>query len=829
MSNDLEININSLICRLIANIYYFFLEILVAGVILIVLSNCFNLHFNTITLLLTFSVVILSGELIRQNKVLHSRFINNTYSAITKTINFLKSEPIIIVNWLNKLVDFTFIPFFLYNFYQAIQQQQELTTGNHNIYGAVSIIITVATLVLTIVFTAIQQFENRYSDFKPLIQKWKHITVSLFITLTLYATASFIAYFKGSNVKIDFLILVASIYLFLKLILVAVNFAFLMNFDSIMKDYQAYLLRWLKRWNISKRFLSREFDEEKIYKDVFRKGFLNFLKYKVWGINRRKFHTIPTEKIQELKNKIEPLFRISEVYLKENNINNFKLSLEIISNITRLYSEKYNNFSETNYYFFVAGKLKQLFEIAIKLNYQSFPEYIVEINEKICLSVIREKKSDAELFNNNQTASVGAFKSNAKDFIAMSINLDNTPAPALAITTLRRVFSKLLFNNSLDEANLIVKDIEALVVQMQVSIQAKIIPASKIYWILSLTNQCIYEILNSIYQTIIYSMRKYALNTDYLLKQSTQSFIKSFEVSLLYNTYPSNYSTFFQNLGGNTDLQIITNLLIEKPFIQTPRRNLMLNGYKFTANDVNSLKEIFNVVFVSDLVDYSNFNDSITALTKFLKTFITLTKLLLENNQGICVKQLMSCLNSIQGYAFLFIKRLEATNYKKEELLPKINKFLEQLYLTTLDVQKQCFENENSYNTDYESFIEFIQNAINYYLHTSDKSLKSLIETYISSYLKMHETLQNQREKDDFYRSIRLITLLIFKDHRKSKIFKVLFTFIVDNYFTRTVTSTSILSFEDRNNLPYFAHHWNIDTRLISDYRRYEEFFGENY
>lgn len=219
-------------------------------------------------------------------------------------------------------------------------------------------------------------------------------------------------------------------------------------------------LRWLKRWNISKGFLSREFDEEKIYKDVFRKGFLNFLKYKVWGINRRKFHTIPTEKIQELKNKIEPLFRISEVYLKENNINNFKLSLEIISNITRLYSEKYNNFSETNYYFFVAGKLKQLFEIAIKLNYQSFPECIVEINEKICLSVIRKKKSDAELFNNNQTASVGAFKTNAKDFIAMSINLDNTPAPALAITTLGRVFSKLLFNNSLDEARVLLPEEE---------------------------------------------------------------------------------------------------------------------------------------------------------------------------------------------------------------------------------------------------------------------------------------------------------------------------------------------------------------------------------
>lgn len=796
MKNKIEINTNSLFCKIIKNLIYLFIGVFVIYCILPI-SFCFQFKFSIIQI----SAIILTivfVEVCRRNNDFNLTIVNKVYT----TFISLQQEPFIITELFNKILDFVLIVFFIYFVSTLLLCNSiPLTYEEHPISEAIGIVITVSSIVLTVLFSTLQQFENKYSDFKSILQQWKTTNLYLFVMLAVYTVSSFIFYFIGSNKYFDRLILVLSIYLVLKLILIAINISFMMNFEILLKIYQKNTIKFIKSWNIS--------NDKNLINAITQKGVKYFIKYKIWGINKKKHYTISEQTITELQVQIEPIFRQAENFLRANNLNDFLICNKVIYNVVAIYAKLYNNNFETKFYQFLAYKIKDLFRLAVYLKYQSFPEHLVELNEQLGLCSIREKR-DQNNFNTIQTISFDAFKNNAKEFIIMAINLDNTPAPTLAIISFRKFINKLVFNHSIDEIGGLIEDLNTISLEIWTLNNTKKVTNNA--WCISLLSLVITDLINVFYYVSMYNLIEYmSSSTCYIEDKIKQAFENSFKLLTKYKTYPSDFSIFFNNLGRDFNLKSVTEILKHSPYIMTPYKNSVYNGSSLITHYVNAFDQVYNAILVYDFDTNVDFIKGLTCLSNFLDLFEKSTKILFDSGNSICVNRILESITNIQEYIFLFIDRVNATNYKRKQMIEISSLLLKNLYSTFLNILTNYTISENHQSYYLEDFVKFVYYSVKKYATTNDKN-KKLIEDLIHELFIDFEQ-QDVSKRKDLYDGINLIALLLCKTDKNSKIFYTLCQFSIKYEPEKQQRNNSIY----KNNIPSFARHW-INYNDIEEY-----------
>ena len=802
MKNNLEININALFCKTIINLIYLLLDTLIISIILAVTYYFQWIKISFLSISIIIIPIIIFTEIFRQNTAFNRIVINNIYSFIYN----LFQEPFRITELVNEILDVFTVGLFVYYCFILLFNFEPLSPQNHPIFQAIGIVITVSSIVLTVLFSTLQQFENKYSDFKSILQQWKTTDIFLFILLAIYTTASFIFYFIGSNKYFDILILISSIYLVIKLILIAINISFMMNFGILLKIYEKNTIKSIKSWNIS--------NDKNLVNEITQKGVKYFIKYKVWGINKKKHYTISEQTISELQGQVEPIFRLAENFLRANNLNDFLICNKVIYNIVAIYAKLYNDSLETKFYQFLAYKIKDLYRLAVNLKYQSFPEHLVELNEQLGLFSIREKKDQTD-FKTIQTLSFYAFKDNAKEFIIMAINLENTPAPTLAIISFRKFINKLIFNQSIDEVSGLIDDLNTISLGIWSLNNTKKVTNNT--WCISLLSLVITDLINVFYYVAIYNLTEYmSISTRYIEDKIKQTFESSFKLLTTYKTYPSDFSIFFNNLGRDLNLKSVTEILKNSPYIMTPYKNSVYNGSSLITHYVNALDQVYNAILVYDFDTNVDFVRGLTCLSNFLDLFEKSTKILFDSGNSICVNRILESITNIQEYVFLFIERVNATNYKRKQMIEISSILLKNLYSTFLNILKNYTISENHQSYYIEDLVKFVYYSVKMYATTNDKN-KKLIEDLIQKLFIDFEQ-QDVSKRKDLYDGINLIALLLCKTDRNSKIFNTLCQFSIKYKPDKQQRNNSIyIDSLEENNIPSFARYW-INYNDIKEY-----------
>lgn len=804
--NKFEISPNSLFVKSIINCIYLCIELIIGFCL------C-NFTYNIpIWNAILFISIILIGEIYRRDNDFNIKILNTIY----KWINKLKKEPYVVTDFVTKILNIVFLIFFIYQLLKINYNSSIFNIKYSNIFQVVSIVITVSSIVLTLLYTALQQFENKYSDFGSLIKKWKNTSISSFIILATYTVTCFIFYFYGSNNSIDLLIMASSIYVLLKLILTAINVSLLMNFEIIIRQYGNDLIKLITSLQLDTNYISNKFNVNRLINEIYKKGFKNYIKYKLWGINKKIHYTLSQETIKMLEEKFEPIFRMSEYLLKENNLNNFKCCIDSIYKISVEYSKKYREGFDTSIYNYMAKRVKDLYMLSLKLNYQTFPEYIVEVNEKIGLLSINTKK-EGDLYHTIQTTAPNAFLENNYKFIICSLNLEDTSAPVTAIRTFDKYAQKFIYNNSTDSVLMINNKIDNIVSAIYRLNNKKVVTNN--IWCIYLINISIISIINILCNLISYKLteqNQYDIN--YVLKNTINLFNKSFEILTTYKTYSGDFTNIFYSLGIDTNLDILTKILNESPHIETPYRNSILNNNPLYINKINSLNNIFNVIFVSDFIENYNFEYCILNLKQLLEIYVTSSNRLIETENYTDVKMVISAFSMIQNYIILFINRIKNTEFHRKELLVCIHDFTKNYYLQMSKIIKLC-SNIDLYKTLYSEELVFF--AINtMWLYYNDDNYKDIIFDLFNNIISIHNDIADDRNKLELFKALNLITLLCSNYDKRSKLFKMLIKFIRNNIPKEKISYEFDFDGTERNFLPHFSSHFGIKYQEIYNYSK---------
>ena len=139
MMNNLEININSLCCKILINLAYLFLGTLITISIVGIIYYLHLFDFFTIyTILIAIPIVILI-EIYRQNTSFNSFIINNIY----KFLYNLNKEPFRITKFIDKILDIGIAVLFVYYIYAHWNIPTTLNDNKHPVFEAIGIVITV--------------------------------------------------------------------------------------------------------------------------------------------------------------------------------------------------------------------------------------------------------------------------------------------------------------------------------------------------------------------------------------------------------------------------------------------------------------------------------------------------------------------------------------------------------------------------------------------------------------------------------------------------------------------------------------------------------------
>ena len=126
----------------------------------------------------------------------------------------------------------------------------------------------------------------------------------------------------------------------------------------------------------------------------------------------------------------------------------------------------------------------------------------------------------------------------------------------------------------------------------------------------------------------------------------------------------------------------------------TPYKNAIINGSSLFTHYVNALDQVYNAILVYDFDDNVHFERSFNCIANFLDLFESSAKTLFDSNNTISINRILEALNNIQKCIFLFIRRINATNYQKELLLDASSILLEKLYSIFLSILEKYTNSE---------------------------------------------------------------------------------------------------------------------------------------
>lgn len=248
----------------------------------------------------------------------------------------------------------------------------------------------------------------------------------------------------------------------------------------------------------------------------------------------------------------------------------------------------------------------------------------------------------------------------------------------------------------------------------------------------------------------------------------------------------------------------------------TPYKNSVYNGSSLITHYVNALDQVYNAILVYDFDTNVDFVRGLTCLSNFLDLFEKSTKILFDSGNSICVNRILESITNIQEYVFLFIERVNATNYKRKQMIEISSILLKNLYSTFLNILKNYTISENHHSYYIEDLVKFVYYSVKMYATTNDKN-KKLIEDLIQKLFIDFEQ-QDVAKRKDLYDGINLIALLLCKTDRNSKIFNTLCQFSIKYKPDKQQRNNSIyIDSLEENNIPSFARYW-INYNDIKEY-----------
>lgn len=812
-----DIESRALTFRCLINAIYLSLECLFA---LLLVGICkflsFNLNLFTIILLLFISICI--GEYVHRKEPLNSSFINGVYLNLFRIHSGYKRNSYLIFNSLYTIINILFF-FFAFNaMYKFFATGQIYSATNNRIYEAIPVIITISSFVLSAIFATIQQFVNKYPDFLYLIKNWKKETTWIFIVLAFYTVGGFIILYNKPNSQTDFIVLVSSIYLVLMLILTGLKASLLMNIESILDIHKNYLINDIRTFPEIK-----DITKDKDYiKNIKREGFKNFIKYRVLGINVKSFFRVPEEVITNIKDRTEPLTRLANQYLSENNLNTFKSIIEMLKEISYQYIIKFGkDKQEKEFYIFISKKIEELYLESIRLQRTSFLEYLVQLNEYIALQIISNTEKQKIFYSNY--IDIYNFRENAQKFVIISASYGSSKACPFAIDSQRRMIMHSIFKGATLTAKTVIEDVRNCTKVIDGHTSTHNIPLD--FGVFAI-RRCLFVLLNSLYYLIRYSVMnpEETSNIKYVLEEAIKYYNECFAILSKYNSTISDESTFL-NCCPDSSLQMITEIVDSAPHINTPVYNMKMNGEKIDYPEtISSLSQIFNVIFILDLHKSINFNVGIANLEYLLDIVTTSSRALITNKQITSFPQSLECLRSIFESATIFTKHFKTAKYDYENLIAKMDLFIEKLFSEILQVLELFLRQDEDIYNFFEKFAILMYKILNLLDILDEEGYSEKLSNYFDKIFDLFNSLSDENEyKKDYYSAIKLICVFIYSEKPESSLFKKIFKFIVDNYEYNEFSRGSLPDFYSYRSFPYYSKYFNLDNNVFINFHELAE------
>ncbi len=801
MKSDFDIYVKGLIPLSIINFVYFGVEIFVIAVV----CWCLSLFSISITapyfIIISISIFAI-GEYVHRKNVyvdkkfnINSKLINASFSIFYKILYSLnQSNKYLFLSNTSRFLTGTFCIFLVCEIFFLITNQAPLEKDlrNLNIFKAVPIIATISAFILPLIFNTISDFRDKYRNFEHLIQNLvKHMGWTLFF-LTIYLLLSLNLYIKGSNENFDFLILIYSVYLLLTLTLIAYKASIILNFSTILVLHKNKILDLIKCLPEPEKPLSyrdkpfkkseREI-EKNINEKYFNKGWKNFIRTQIFGIIKRPESNRYENFIPKIKEYTDGLFNLANESIKNDNIAQLKLILSAISEVSIAFIPK----KETNddkLFEFISHKLAFLLDSSLERKNQEFSEYILESCEEITLALIEESQPIG-MYDTTNFTSIRYFENKIKEFCFKTIKLNHTSTPGLSISALGKFIQRFSFKDEFLSAETTAKEIVGMAIAIKLLKDQKIIEET---WATHLLNLCTSQLFNYIYYLNLHSVNINNQVQNRNLEKACEAFLKTTEIMLEAHDEGFGCPIISCLYGGNdARIDVLKTLLKRRPHIETPNFNMAYNAGQpyYWPKKLSSISEILDVIIVQDFDSNKDFYSAIKNYKYTVNLITPLCKIMLEKNYQTWADNGFYSLRQIIKTWYLFVERIEATNFNKKLLYEASNELLSEICSECIRLLKLFTEYEDSNNTslyyDEEKFILFtalilfIQNRI------INNQSKQIITDFISAIFNMYESLKdNQRER--LYSAIKVIGFLYYEKSSNSDILNRIVEVLCNDY-----------------------------------------------
>lgn len=758
-----KINPDSIFISSLINILY--LIPLLLGLV------CINMFYNELNLKLLISLLLLYiclSELFHRFIISKWNIINLIYKLKNKITKLINEYMYFILNKIFGLLNIIFV---IFSFIFLLGKINVTTSNFSNIYSIVPNIITIASIILTLILALLQYFSNRFPDFIDLLVKWKKNTILLFTILVVYSLISFTAIYFKEFTNINFWIYITSIFLVFQLCLLGCEAILLMNDTGIIHVKTQNIIRQINKFPAIVTRDELLSNINKISKPPFLFKIKNYFKYNLLGIITDKNYDLSEYFSMYIKQDLDALFRIANIYILKDNLILFKSIISSINEILQQLIIKNRGVEHFNIYEYFAAKQKLLFYNLIKYEREEYFIILKDLNVSTIKKLIISSSMNYNSISCSQ--SISFFVEQLEDIILRTSGFKHTTVTNNAIANLHEIANYLLNKNDINITISIIKTLENIAITIDKLYKSKKWDINKI-WTATIIGQTLYAQVNIIFYSIMNAFEANKPSYKDLLEQANNSYLITFKILSNYamlNCHPINtlYSLPKQNY------EMLYNFVARNEYVKTPYKNMVLKGLISHINTVSCLAEVFGHVFISDFDDSQLFERAISNLFIVLDMIVSIP---LDNLNCVSCDEIIDFFEQTMQSAFIFEKRVTSLKYHLKNYSQITNDFLAKLLNASyISFEKLYKKNGNNFINKYICFLTKFLNCTKATKNSNIK-LEKLIYNKINDIVDLFIKENDDNIKKIMFCNIKFLCIKLFEISKRNKKFKHLYKFI---------------------------------------------------
>lgn len=636
---------------------------------------------------------------------------------------------------------------------EGMKDIQHLENLSANVVFIPQILITIATFVLTIMFTVIQDLSKKYSDFKTLLLREKKKIAITLVLLAIYAIFSFCLFRNGTNIPFENILFYSSVYFVLVLIILVISASLLIDESNVIEQQKIILIEKINNIPI-----------------------------------QNKYSRMPEQIIEDLKLEVEIINRISHGAINSNNRTALIEALKTFKDCLFSYFEKIDASNYDRFVEYVTSKYKELFEVAIRANNQAL---VSDISDS--LSDIIVKSSEYSSGNLRKTNYIFSCLDDLVQYVIVaSLNLSNSHTSSKLINTL--IKTMIIFNINQDYNN--ANKIHHFLFNLSNAIVTKKELCANKEWASQLFVDATNGILNHVFCLLVQSYNCKGIDSKFYIEASVNNLTQNI-IYLIKNQGYFEYTTGFSliqsidslNLGNfefdfKNKINFYSTLVEKTSYVQIP--------------SIERIVDIFSFVFVQDLINTKCIPLSIYYLEKILES---IKKIKIEDINGYSSDIYISLVFLI----IQFIKRIELNvesieNY--DEFIEAINSFVKVALDDLFQLAKLQVEKNSCISILDKEIIPILGILI------SSAILKPLAEEFIDKLILLHNEIPEEdaelhRQKDKLYKILKLVGFWYYKNFKTDTYFNTISNVLIENFYEVVTQGTFHHESDKFNELVY--------------------------